>query len=99
MKDEHDVSAERAHTSGARYVAALIGLLCLTGTSLGLHFAQLGAAGTFVALAIAAVKVLIVALVFMELIESMAATRFVATVAVVFVALLCLGILGDVAFR
>lgn len=97
--DEHASVAARVRSSGAPYVAALVGLLCLTGLSFGLHFAALGAAGTAVALSIAAVKVLIVALVFMELRESMTTTRLVAAVAVVFVALLCLGVVGDVAFR
>lgn len=97
--DEYEVHAEREHASGARYVMALLGLLCLTGLSFALHFVQLGPAGTFVALFIAACKVLIVALVFMELLESMVATRMVALICVLFVVLLCLGVLGDVAYR
>ena len=40
-----------------------------------------------------------VGVVFMELRESLAATRMIALVSVAFVALLCLGIAGDVAFR
>lgn len=100
MTDERDIAAERAHPrSGAPYVYALIALLCLTGLSLGLHFAELGAAGPAAALAIAAIKVCIVAIVFMELRESMAATRTLAIVAAAFVVLLCLGLYGDVGFR
>ena len=87
-------------TSGRRYVLALIALLLLTALTFGLHFAPLGGAlGISVALLIAAVKVGIVAAVFMELRDAFAATRLVAAVSVAFVALLCLGIVGDVAFR
>lgn len=97
--DEYEIHDERAHDTGARYVLALIGLLCLTGLSFALHFVELGAAGTLVALLIAGCKVVIVGLVFMELLESMVATRMVAVICLLFVALLCLGILGDVEFR
>lgn len=87
-------------TSGRRYVLALIALLLLTALTFGLHFAPLGGSlGVSVALVIAAVKVGIVAAVFMELRDAFAATRLVAAVSVAFVALLCLGIVGDVAFR
>jgi len=85
--------------SGAPYAYALLALLALTGLSFGLHFAELGAAGPAVALAIAAVKVCIVGTVFMELRASLAATRTLAIVATAFVVLLCLGVYGDVGFR
>lgn len=86
--------------SGAKYVFALVALLVLTALTFGLHFAPLGgAAGLLVALVIATVKVLIVAAIFMELRESTAASRTVAITSIAFVALLCLGIIGDVAFR
>ncbi len=99
-KTESDVMAEREHPgSGAKYVIALIALLCLTALTFGLHYVTVGELGMTVALTIAAVKVTIVALVFMELRSSMAATRTVAAVAVVFVVLLCLGVVGDVGFR
>ena len=99
-KTVSQVMAEREHPgSGAKYVIALIALLCLTALSFGLHFVTVGDLGIVIALAIAAIKVAIVALVFMELRESMVATRTVAAVAVVFVVLLCLGIFGDVGFR
>jgi len=87
-------------TSGRRYVLALIALLLLTALTFGLHFAPLGGTlGVSVAMLIAAVKVGIVAAVFMELRDAFAATRLVAAVSVAFVALLCLGIVGDVALR
>ena len=99
-KTESDEMAEREHPgSGAKYVIALIALLCLTGLTFGLHYVTVGELGMIVALTIAAVKVTIVGLVFMELRRSMVATRTVAAVAVVFVVLLCLGVFGDVGFR
>jgi caa(3)-type oxidase subunit IV len=98
MSERHPEESEPA--SGARFVYALIGLLALTALSFGLHFAPLGGSvGAVVALAIAGAKVAIVGIVFMELRESLAATRMVALVSVAFVALLCFGIIGDVAFR
>ena len=99
-KTESQVMAEREHPgSGARYVIALIALLCLTALTFGLHYVTVGELGMVVALTIAAVKVTIVGLVFMELRSSMVATRTVAAVAVVFVILLCLGVFGDVGVR
>jgi caa(3)-type oxidase subunit IV len=86
-------------TTGAPFVYALVALLILTGTSLGFHFVELGAAGVVVALGIAAVKVCIVAIVFMELRDSLPATRTIALVAAAFVVLLCVGVYGDVGFR
>lgn len=85
--------------SGLRYLVALLALLLLTGLSLGMHFAHLGAASPVVAFGIAGIKVVIVGLVFMELRESLPATRLISVIAILFVALLSLGILGDVAFR
>jgi caa(3)-type oxidase subunit IV len=98
MSERHPEESEPA--SGARFVYALLGLLAFTALSFGLHYAPLGGGlGAAVALAIAGAKVAIVGIVFMELRESLAATRMVALVSVGFVALLCFGILGDVAFR
>jgi caa(3)-type oxidase subunit IV len=98
--DERDeFAAHERPRSGAPYAYALVALLVLTGTSLGLHFVELGAAGAAAALTIAAIKVGIVGTIFMELRESMAATRTLAIVAAAFVVLLCLGVYGDVAFR
>ena len=81
------------------YVAALVGLLLLTGVSFGLHYVDLGAAGAGVALGIAAIKVGMVGWVFMHLREAMFATRLVGLVTIIFIALLCLGVVGDVAYR
>lgn len=98
MSERHPDQPEPA--SGARYVWALLALLALTALTFGLHFAPLGGGlGAAVALTIAGAKVAIVGIVFMELRESLAATRIVALVSVGYVALLCLGVLGDVALR
>jgi len=99
MIDERDEAEHTQASSGVPYVLALIGLLALTGLSFGLHYVPLGSLGALIALAIASAKIVIVGVVFMELRESMAATRMIALVSVAFVALLCLGIAGDVAFR
>ena len=98
--DEREAVGQSTHpSSGAKYVFALIALLVLTAVSFGLSYVSLGAAGTPIALTIAGVKVVIVGLIFMELLESLAATRMIAIVTIVFISLLCFGILGDVAFR
>jgi cytochrome c oxidase subunit 4 len=99
MFDERDEAEHTQASTGVPYVLALVGLLVLTGLSFGLHYVPLGSFGGLVALAIATAKIAIVGVVFMELRESMAATRMIALVSVGFVALLCLGIVGDVAFR
>lgn len=90
MKEQH----------GRAYVFALLGLLVLTALSFGFHFAPLGGTlGAVVALSIATVKVAIVGAIFMELRAAGAPSRIVALATIAFVALLCLGIAGDVAFR
>lgn len=82
------------------YLIALAALLALTGLTFGLHFAALGEPwGLIVALAIAAAKISIVGSVFMELRGARGSVLVAAAVSVGFVALLCLGIIGDVAFR
>ena len=85
--------------SGASYVGALVALLCLTGLSFGLSFLHLQEVGPVIALAIAAIKVVIVATIFMELYRSVAAIRIVGVVVILWVAILCLGIFADVGFR
>ena len=103
MTTKHSSGEEmegRVHAPGKPLVLALVGLLALTGLSFGMHFAPLGGTlGALVALGIAGVKVCIVAFVFMELRESLPATRVVAVTSVAFVILLCLGIAGDIAYR
>jgi len=100
MLDEQDEVERTQASSGRAYILALVALLLFTGLSFGMHFVPLGgAAGALIALAIAGAKVSIVGIVFMELRESLAATRMIALVTIGFVALLCLGIAGDVGFR
>ncbi|HEX3763219.1 MAG TPA: hypothetical protein VHW23_31210 [Kofleriaceae bacterium] len=73
-------------------------LLVLQYGSLGLHY--IGFDGyPVVALVIAGVMVVISASVYMDLRWSLAPTRLVAVLAVLYLALLCLGVAGDVAFR
>jgi caa(3)-type oxidase subunit IV len=99
LDEQHELDRTH-HTRGRPYVLALIGLILLTALSFGMHYTPLGGAlGALVALLIAGAKVTIVGVIFMELRESLPATRMIAIVTVTFVALLCLGIIGDVAFR
>ena len=98
--DEREAAGQSTHpSSGAKYIGALVALLVLTAVSFGLSYVTLGAAATPVALGIAVIKVAIVGMIFMELLASLAATRLIAAITILFVALLCLGIVGDVALR
>jgi caa(3)-type oxidase subunit IV len=86
----------RARTT---YTLALIAVLALQYLSFGLHYLALGAGNIVVPIIIAAAMVGVSAMVFMELRRASAVARIVAVLAVLFVALLCLGVAGDVAFR
>lgn len=79
-----------------RVAAALLALLALTA---GLSFVDLGASNFAAALAIAAVKALLVAYFFMDLRESVDAVRFMAAAALVWLGLLLTGTLADLAAR
>lgn len=81
------------------YVAVWAGLLVLTAVTFGLSYVHLGDWGMPVALVIASAKGLLVALFFMHLIEQHATNRIVATVGVVFVALLIGLMLVDTTIR
>ena len=84
--------------AAGKQLLALGVVLVLQYVSLGLHF--LGFDGyPVVALVIAGIMVVVSASVFMDLRSSLPATRLVAVLAVLFLALLCLGVAGDVAFR
>lgn len=85
--------------SGRPYVAAWLGLVALTGASFGSSFLHLGAVEAVVAFGIALCKALIVVWVFMHLSEAPFAARMVALVNFLFVAIICLGVLADVALR
>src|SRR5690242_6683907 len=81
-----------------RQVLALVGVLVLQYLSLGLHFLEFDGYPV-VALVIAGLMVVISASLFMDLRSSIPATRLVAVLAILFLGLLCLGVVGDVAFR
>lgn len=90
----------RDSSSGApaKHLLALGAVLVLQYLSLGLHL--VGFDGyPVVALVIAGVMVVISASVFMDLRWSLAPTRVVAVIAVLYLGLLCLGVAGDVGFR
>jgi hypothetical protein len=89
---------DRPADEAATHRRALGVLLVLQYANLGLH--HVGFDGyPVVALVIAGVMVVISAFVFMDLRWSLPATRLVAVLAVLYLALLCLGVAGDVAFR
>src|SRR5690349_19911528 len=90
--------ATQPHHSGIRYVAALAALLILVGLSWGLSYLP-SLTGPLLALTIAVIKAVIVAAVFMHLSDARFTYRFVAVVTALFIAILCLGISGDVLFR
>ena len=86
-------------TRGVHYVVALAVLLALTGVSFGLSQVARGDASHWLALAIAAVKVIVVGYIFMHLREATFATRLVGLVVLLFIAILCFGLVADVAMR
>jgi len=88
-----------AATGGVHYVVALAVLLALTATSFALSRVAAGGASHWLALAIAAIKVMVVGYVFMHLREATFATRLVALVVLLFIAILCAGVVADVALR
>ncbi|MCA9560372.1 MAG: cytochrome C oxidase subunit IV family protein [Myxococcales bacterium] len=82
-----------------RDVGAFVALLTLTGLSLGASYVPLGAWGMAVALGFAAIKVSVVAVVFMHLARSPRAEALFALGAVVVVAILVLLAAADVMTR
>lgn len=84
---------------GRAYVYTWLGLVGLTGLSLALSLVGLGVFAPIVALAIASVKALAVAAIFMHLLRAPFVLQMIAVASVLFVALIVLGILADVAFR
>jgi caa(3)-type oxidase subunit IV len=90
------MTAMRAPPSGLALVLTFVALLGLAGAS---WLAAVLGTGTAVAIAIATCKAIVIALVFMELFRAQATDRIIAVVAVLFVVLLCAGMMGDVAFR
>ena len=87
-------------TMGVRaYIITAAVLLVLTGLTIGLAFAPLGPWNTVVALAIAATKGLLIALVFMHLRLGTSTTRLTAVAGLVWLAILLAGTLDDVMTR
>ena len=99
MTDQpRDPTVGRPLGDAGKQLFALGVVLVLQYLNLSLHF--LGFDGyPVVALVIAGIMVVISASVFMDLRSSLPATRLVAVLAILFLALLCLGVAGDVGFR
>jgi cytochrome c oxidase subunit 4 len=85
--------------SAVPYVAVWIALLVLTFTTYVTGTMHLGKAALPLALAIAGLKAVLVALIFMHLSESSGATRLVFVTSLIFVALLLFFAVADVATR
>lgn len=84
----------------AKYTIAFLVVLALQYVNLALHYTSIPHGGTTICiLLIAGIMIVLSAFVFMELGRASAATRFIGLLALLFVGLLCLGIVGDVAFR
>ena len=81
------------------FALALVALLLLTALSYGLSLLSLGGFGTVIALTVAGVKVLVVAMVFMELRHAGPINWIIALITILFVTILCLGLLSDVLYR
>lgn len=89
----------RAANHGRAYVLTWLALLALAAVSFALAQVTSGAAGVAMGLAVALVKATLIGLFFMRLAEEKLAPRLVAASGVVFIGVICLGILADVAFR
>lgn len=85
--------------AGRPIVLALLALVVLTAASYGMSFVDVGAAGAPLAIAIAAFKAGVVAVVFMELMRASPTARIAGIVTIAFIALLCAGTVSDVALR
>lgn len=66
-----------------RYVLTFVGLLLLTGLTLGLSFTHLGPFNTVISMAIAIAKTVLIVLFFMHMIEERAATRMTLVVGLI----------------
>ena len=83
----------------AAYVVVTVVLLAMTAANVGLAYLDLGGWNSLVSLAIAAIEVVIMALVFMHLRWSKPVTRLAAVVGLVWLAILMTGTLEDVLTR
>ena len=84
---------------GAAFLLGLVALLVLTLGSFGLSFMAASGLVLGLALGIAGIQVLVIAVVFMHLYETRFGIQVVALVTVLWIALLVLGVLSDVAMR
>ena len=87
------------HSHWLRYLVVWIVLLALTGLSYLAAQFDIGALGIAIGLLIATVKATVVALYFMHLIEEGVLFSLVALATVIWVALLCGGLVADVGMR
>jgi cytochrome c oxidase subunit 4 len=91
--------SEHEGTSARGLAYTLLVLLLLAGLSLGLRFAQLGSFSFPVALGIAALKALLVAIFFMELLTEKATVRFAFLAGLTLFALMLVLVVADVLTR
>ncbi len=80
-------------------VWAFLGLLVLTASTFGLSFLSLGAFEVPVAVGIAVIKSLVVAFVFMRLLDEPASHRIAGATAVIFVCILAALVSSDILTR
>jgi cytochrome c oxidase subunit IV len=103
VKMTEDTTAAMAHGGAAhgirRYILVWVALTALTLITVVTGRLDLGAANLALALIIASAKATLVALFFMHLWDSEGVNRLVFAVSVIFVGLLALGVLGDLATR
>jgi cytochrome c oxidase subunit IV len=88
-----------AARAGRALIKALVVLSLLTAASWGLAHAPLGPLHGAVALAIAVLKASVVALVFMEVGHAPVPARTVGLVTLLFIVLLCAGVVADATTR
>jgi caa(3)-type oxidase subunit IV len=84
---------------GRAFILGLVALQALTLVSFGLSYLDAGGLVLGLALAVAGVQVLIIAMIFMHLYESRFGVQFMALITLVWIALLCLGMVADVGLR
>lgn len=84
---------------GGAFIIGLLALHALTLASFGLSFLDPGGLVLGLALAIALVQVFIIAVVFMHLYESRFGVQFIAVTTLLWIALLCAGMIADVGLR
>lgn len=84
---------------GAAFIFGLIALQALTLLSFGLSYLDGPGLTLGLTLGIAVIQALIIAIVFMHLYESRFGVQFMALLTLVWIGLLCLGMIADVGLR